>query len=98
MIRYKAISPTATMKDKEGSPVTPYNGRTCGVRFQNNVAIFDDLTVDISLGLSAAQVAGRLVKDFDYNVTQIEESGKEIPFEPGKVEEPAAPRKVKAAA
>lgn len=71
--RYKAITP-----NKE------YCGKTCGVRFENGVAYFDDLILNPEIGLSADEIARKLQDEFGYTVTTIE--GKPI----GKPEPVAA--------
>lgn len=60
--RYKAISPDAS-----------FNGKTCGVKFENGMAIFDDVTLkEISrVDRSAESIANDLVKDFSYTVVEL---------------------------
>lgn len=80
MIRYKAIAPARTT-DKNGQQTGDlcFNEKTCGVRFNKGQAIFDDLTVDEFIGLTAAEVAQRMVQDFGYTVTKIDgDTGQEI--------------------
>ena len=91
MIRYKAIAPAEGKLDKKGNPLQPFNGKTCGVRFENNKAIFDDLTVGKDLGLTALQVARQLKFDFGYRVTIAHEDGSEEPFIPPVIAKTKAP-------
>lgn len=64
MKRYKAEAPNRN-----------YNGRTCGVRFEDGVAIFDDLTVKPENGRSADEIAKILVDDHNYSVSVVNEPG-----------------------
>lgn len=71
MIRYKA---TTAAKDPETGQLT-YSGKTYGVRFDQGIAWFDDLTVDTKLGLTAAEIAFRMEKDFGYQVEKFNADG-----------------------
>jgi hypothetical protein len=84
MIRYKATAPAQGMRDpKTGEPVEAFKGKTCGIQFQDNVAIFDDITAkNIKMDRTALQIAHSLKDDFGYTVTQIDEIGVESPFNP----------------
>jgi hypothetical protein len=80
MIRYKATAP-ARATNEHGQQVGDlcYNGKTLGIRFERGIAIFDDLTVSKFIGLTAAEVAYQMEKDFHYTVIQIDgETGKPI--------------------
>lgn len=64
--RYKAIAPAV---DENGEPV--FSGRTCGVKFEYGVAIFDDYTLKQSknpTGRNAAEIAKIMRDDFGYEV------------------------------
>ncbi len=80
MIQYKAIVPIEGKTDKDGNPLQPYNGKTFGVRFDNNKAVFSEASVNKALGLTAEEIASRMVADFGYAVFVIDEAGKETPF------------------
>jgi hypothetical protein len=84
MIRYKATAPAQGMRDpKTGEPVEAFKGKTCGIQFQDNVAIFDDITAkNIKMDRTALQIAHSLKDDFGYTVIQIDENGAESPFNP----------------
>jgi hypothetical protein len=84
MIRYKATAPAQGMRDpKTGEPVEAFKGKTCGIQFQDNVAIFDDITAkNIKMDRTALEIARSLKNDFGYTVTQIDENGAESPFNP----------------
>jgi hypothetical protein len=65
-VRYKATAPA---RDKEGSLV--FSGRTCGVKFEYGVAVFDDYTLKQSRNStqrSAADIAKIMQDDFHYQV------------------------------
>lgn len=64
MKRYRAVAPSAN-----------YSGKTCGIRFDDGKATFDDLTVREDIGLSADQIAKIMVNDFHYDVSVINEAG-----------------------
>lgn len=70
IIRYKAVT---SAKDADGN--LTYKGRTYGVRFENGISIFDDLTIDKKLGLTAAEIALKLEKDFGYEVQRLNFDG-----------------------
>jgi hypothetical protein len=64
--RYKAIAPAT---DQEGNPI--FSGRTCGVKFEYGVAVFDDYSLKQSrnpTGRSAADIAKIMEDDFGYVV------------------------------
>lgn len=69
-MRYKAIT-SAT--DADGR--LNFNGKTCGIQFSKGVAIFDDVTIDKELGLTAAEVADQMEKDFGYKVEKMNDDG-----------------------
>lgn len=69
-MRYKAIT---SAKDKDGN--LSFAGKTCGVKFNKGVAHFDDVTIDNDLGLTAAQVADSMEKDFGYEVIRMNDDG-----------------------
>lgn len=69
-VRYKAIT---SAKNEDGS--LTYNGKTYGVRFENGVAIFDDVTVDPKLGWTAAQIADKMERDFGYEIQRLNMDG-----------------------
>jgi hypothetical protein len=62
--RFKAITPDEN-----------FNGKTCGVKFENGMAIFDDYTLkEIShVDSTAADVADAMRKDFGYKVEELKE-------------------------
>lgn len=65
-LRYKAIAPAT---DKEGNPV--FSGRTCGVKFDYGVAVFDDYSLKQTRNATnrtAADIAKIMQEDFGYNV------------------------------
>lgn len=70
IIRYRA---TTSAQDEEGS--LTYNGKTYGVRFEHGIAIFDDVTIDKKLGLSAAEIACKMEKDFGYRIERLNADG-----------------------
>lgn len=78
-IRYKAIT---SAKDADGN--LTYKGKTYGVRFENGVAHFDDVTVDAKLGLTAAEIALKLERDFGYEVQRLNMDGS--PYVEKKIE------------
>ncbi len=70
-VRYKAITPA---KNEEGTRT--YKGRTLGVKFDEGVAFFDDVTVkNKSLGLDAETIARRMEQDFGYTVERMNPDG-----------------------
>ena len=77
--RYRAITPNRT-----------YKGKTYGVQFDGGKAIFDDLTVNEDLGLSAKEIAIKMIKELGYSVTTLE--GEPVLVE--KAPEPVAPEPV----
>jgi hypothetical protein len=86
MIRYKVTTPTAFRHDKEGQPLEAFNKKTLGVRFEQNQAVFDDITIKrADLGYTAEEIASLMVKDFGYTVVVIDEQGNERPFTPKAV-------------
>jgi len=74
-MRYKAIT---SAQDKEGN--LTFAGKTCGVKFNKGVAHFDDVTIDNDLGLTAAEVADSMEKDFGYQVIRMNDDG--TPYTP----------------
>ena len=64
--RYKVTAPA---RDKEGSLV--FSGRTCGVKFEYGVAVFDDYSLQQSRNSTqrtADEIADIMQKDFGYTV------------------------------
>ena len=66
-----AAAPVNAKRYKATTPSKNYNGRTFGVRFEAGVAYFDELTINKDLGLTAAYIADRMVKDFEYTVEEV---------------------------
>lgn len=89
-IRYKAIT---SAKDADGN--LTYNGKTYGVRFENGIAFFDDVTVDKKLGVSAAEIADKMEREFGYEVQKLNPDGTPYapPPTPPQVEESEVPTK-----
>lgn len=71
MIRYKA---TTAAKDPETGELI-YSGKTYGVRFENGIAWFDELTVDPKIGLPASEIARRMQTDFGYQIDRFNMDG-----------------------
>lgn len=78
MIRYKAI--TAAHDEETGALI--YNGKTYGVRFDQGIAWFDDMTVDQKIGLTAAEIARRMRVDFGYHIERYNPDG--TPYKEGE--------------
>ena len=69
-----------------------FAGKIYGVQFQDGVALFDDLTVNKRLGLTAEQIAMHMQMDFGLHVEKLDDTGKPLPPEEKKA---AAPKKPK---
>ena len=70
MIRYKV---TTSAQDEDGN--LTFNGKTYGIRFERGTAMFDDVTVDKNIGLTAAEIAVKMEKDFGYKVERLNMDG-----------------------
>jgi hypothetical protein len=84
-MRYRA---TTSARDKESGQLT-FAGKIYGVRFQQGTALFDDLTIDKIVGLSAEDVAFHMKNEFGIQIEKLDDSGKPL-------DEEAKPKRTKA--
>lgn len=85
MIRYRAT--TAAHDPETGELI--YSGKTYGVRFEQGIAWFDDLTVDPRIGLPAAEIARRMRTDFGYHIEKFNADG--TPYQEPSLEGASSP-------